>query len=381
MIKGFKIRLYPNTKQESLIWKHIGASRFIWNYMLDLQQKNHENGGKFISYFNMNKMLSPMKKQQDYMWLNEVSNATLKLMCINLGDTYVRFFNGAGHPKFKSKKRSKPSYPVRSDVFRFEHGYAIIEKLGKVKYKSDFNFPYGKGHKFSNVRLSFVNGKYMLSFSMECESQAFQLNNKPMGIDLGIKELAVVAYGDEQLVFHNINKSRKMRLLKSRIRHVQRSISRKYESSKERNSGDYVKTENIKREENKLKKLYAKVSNIHHNYIHQITHKLISLLPVRVTMENLKVSDMVRNRHLSRAIQEQCFYEFIRQMRYKCEWNNIQFTQADRFYPSSKTCSCCGTIKHDLKLSDRTYVCTICGLQIDRDYNAAINLMRYVDRL
>lgn len=377
MIKGFKIRIYPTKEQESLIWKHIGASRFIYNYMLDLQKKNYENGGKFISAFSMNKLLTPLKKQEEFKWLNEVSSVMLQCACGDLAEAYKHFFKGAGHPRFKSKKRSKPAFPIRCDCFRFDGGCVVIQKIGHIKYKSDFQFPEGKGHKSSNVRLSYVDGKYMLSFGMECENQAPKLTDKPMGIDLGVKELAVVACGKEQIVFHNINKSRKMRLMKKRIHHVQRSISRKYEASKKRNGGKYVKTENIKREECKLRKLHAKMANIRLNYIHQTTHKLISMLPAKVIMEDLNVSGMMKNKHLSKAIQEQCFYEFIRQMKYKCEWNSIPFQQVGRFYPSSKTCSCCGSIKHDLKLSDRTYVCSNCGLEIDRDYNAAINLMKY----
>ena len=191
--------------------------------------------------------------------------------------------------------------------------------------------------------------------------------------------MAVVAYGDRQLVFHNINKSKRIRDLNKRIRHVQRGISRKYEASKKRTGGRYEKTNNIRREEEKLRKLQARKTNIRSNYLHQTTHTLVSMLPRQVVMEDLNVSGMMKNRHLSKAVQEQCFYEFIRQMQYKCAWNGIRFLQVDRFYPSSKTCSCCGAIKRDLKLSDRIFECPNCGAVIDRDYNAAINLSRYTD--
>lgn len=160
------------------------------------------------------------------------------------------------------------------------------------------------------------------------------------------------------------------------MRHLKRSISRKYEQNRRGNT--FVKTNNIMRSEERLKKMYARMANIRTNYIRQTTHDLVSLLPKRVVMEDLNVIGMMKNRHLSKAIQEQCFAEFIRQMQYKCEWNGIEFVQVDRFYPSSKTCSCCGAIKHDLRLRDRVYVCAECGAEIDRDYNAAINLSRYV---
>lgn len=377
MIKGFKIRLYPNKEQESLIWEHIGASRFIWNYMLDIQQDNYKKGGKYINRFGMCNLLTPLKRVEEYSWLNSVSNSTLQCVCADLNDAYARFFKGAGFPKYKSKKRSKPTFPIRCDCLYFSERYAVVQKIGKIKYKTDFRIPVGKGNKFTNIRLSYINGKYMLSFGMECENQALELSDNSMGIDLGIKELAVVAYGDKEFVFHNINKSQKIRLIKKHIRHLQRDIFRKYESSRKRNGGKYIKTENIKRGEKRLARLYAKIKNIYSDYLHQITHKLVCMAPARVVMEDLNVSSMMKNKHLSKYIGEQCFSEFIRKMRYKCSWYGIQFQQADRFYPSSKTCSCCGAIKKDLKLSDRTYICVKCGLSIDRDYNAAINLSKY----
>ena len=236
--------------------------------------------------------------------------------------------------------------------------------------------PCEKETKYINPRISFVNNKWILTVSLECENQATELTDINMGIDLGVKDLAVVEFNNEKIVFYNINKSKKVRILKKRIQHTQRTISRKYECN--RKGSKYFKTNNILKEETKLRKLHYRLANIRNNYIHQTTHSLVKLLPKRVVMEDLNVTGMMSNRHLSKAIQEQGFNEFIRQMRYKCEWNNIEFVQVDRFYPSSKTCSNCGCIKSNLKLKDRTYVCEDCGFTIDRDYNAAINLSRYV---
>lgn len=360
-----------------MIWQHIGACRFIWNYMLALQIKRRENREKHLSGFDMVKIISPLKRQEEYIWLKDVSSNSLHRICLTLAEDYNLYFKkGSGFPRFKSKKKSKPSYPVRSNSMYFDRNSVRIEKIGHIKYKSDFEFLQGTGHKFCNAHISFNNGKYMLSFGIECENQAPILTDKSMGIDLGIKELAVVACGDEQIVFHNINKSKRVCDLKRKLKHTQRTISRKYEASKQR-TGRYEKTKNIEREEDKIRKLYARIANIRNDYLHQSTAKLISMLPRRVVMEDLNVCGMMKNKHLSKAIAEQCFYEFIRQMKYKCEWNGIDFVQADRFYPSSKTCSECGCIKRDLKLSDRVFVCPDCGFTIDRDYNAAINLMRY----
>lgn len=377
MIKSFKIRLYPTKEQEQLMWRHIGACRFIYNYMLEQQQKLYEAGEKHLSHFDMINLLKPLKNDGEHSWLYEVSATTLQRACGDLNEAYQGFFKKrTGFPKFKSKKRSRPSFPIDAENLWFDkNGFAHIIKLGKVKFKTDFVLPIGTGQKFFNPRVSNINGKWMLSFGIECENQAFELNDYSVGIDLGIKDSAVVAYGDKKLVFPNINKSKQIRLLKKRIKHLQCSISRKYEANKQGNK--YIKTRNIEREENRLRKLYARLSNIRNNYIHQSTHQIASLLPKRVVMEDLNVAGMMQNRHLSKAIQEQCFYEWIRQIKYKCEWRNIDFVQVDRFYPSSKTCHHCGCIKHNLKLKDRTFVCEECGYTEDRDFNAALNLMSY----
>ena len=376
MIKGYKIRIYPNKEQKILIEKHIGACRFIWNYMLNLQNENYKAGNKYISRFDMIRSLTPLKKQEEYQWLNEVSMSSLQNICTDLDKDFKGFFKKEHkYPKFKSKKKSKKSYPVCESRFYFKDSKHIqIQKLGIVKYKTDFKILIGK-HKFSNVRLSKELNKYFISFGLECESQVRKLNDYSMGIDLGVKDLAVVSYGENSLVFHNINKSSKMRKLNRELKHLQKSISRKYEANKQGNK--YIKTNNIIKAEEKFRKIHKKISDIRNNYIHQTTHKLIEFLPKRVVMEKLNVLGMMKNKHLSKAIGEQNFYKFIEYMKYKCEWNGIEFIQVDRFYPSSKKCSCCGNIKKDLKLSDRVYVCK-CGLNIDRDLNAAINLKNYV---
>ena len=375
MIKSFKIRIYPTKAQEELIWKHIGSCRYIWNWMLAKQEELYAAGEKHLSTFSMIKLLTPLKNDGEHGWLYDVSNTSLQIACQDLQKAYDKFFKKiSGFPKFKSRKRSKLSYPVCADRFYFVDNKTVqIQKLGKVRYKTDFNLPLYKEHKFSNPRITNRNGKWLLSFGMECENQTPKLTDMSMGIDLGTKDLAI-AECNGQIVFHNINKSKKMKELCKKQKHLQRSISRKYEANKK--CQKYIKTKNIERLENKLRKLYCHISNIRQNYIHQCTHALVSLLPSRVVMEDLNITGMMKNRHLARAIQEQCLYEFIRQMRYKCEWNGIEFVQANRFYPSSKTCSCCGNVKRDLKLSDRTYKCDICGLTIDRDYNAAINLSK-----
>lgn len=379
MIKSFKVRLYPTKEQEQLMWKHVGACRYIYNYMLEKQEELYKAGEKHLSQFDMIKLLTPLKNDGEHDWLNEISCVSLQKICGDLENAYRNFFNKrSGFPKFKSRKRSKTNFPIDPAKLWFDKsGFVHIIKLRSVKFKSDFELPIGSGCKFIGSRISNINGKWMLLFSLECEKQTFQLNNYNVGIDLGIKDSAIVAYSDKKLVFQNINKSKKIRMYEEQIRHTQRSISRKYEANKQGNK--YVKTKNIEKEEKKLRKLYTRISNIRNNYIHQSTRRIISLLPKKIIMEDLNIVGMMKNKHLSKAIQDQCFSEWIRQIKYKSEWVGIEFIQVNRFFPSSKTCHSCGCINHSLKLKDRMFVCPDCGYTEDRDYNAALNLMSYED--
>ena len=196
-----------------------------------------------------------------------------------------------------------------------------------------------------------------------------------MGNDLGVKELAVVSYNGNPIVFHNINKSRKMKTLVSKLKHLQRIQCRKYPTNSDNNGVN--KSKSLIKYENMIRDIHYKISNIRENYIHHITHYLISLYPERVVMEDLNVEGMRKNRYLAKSVQEECFSKFIFQMKYKCERNGIEFIQVDRFFPSSKLCHKCGNIKKKLKLSERTYVCEECGFTINRDFNAALNLEYY----
>lgn len=373
MYKGFKIRLYPTKEQEQKIWQHIGACRFVWNYLLNYQEDLYKIGSENHLYqFDMIKMIPSIKRK--YSWLNDVSCASLQIVCGNLCIAYKKYFAKlTNKPKFKSKKKSKQTFPVCNAVGKlyFKNDTVHIQKVGDIKYNAKHQIPQSKDTKFICAYISYINKKWILTMSIECESQTRELNGK-MGIDLGIKELAVVSYNDKQIVFNNINKSKRVRTLKSKLKHLQRKVARKYNTN-----GNYNKSKAIEKTESQIKEIYYHLSNIRNNYIHKCTHKLIEMFPSRVVMEDLNVLAMLKNKHLSDLVAEQHLYEFIRQMKYKCKWNGIEFIQANRYFSSSKTCSKCGNIKRNLKLSDRTYHCSKCGLIIDRDYNAAINLMNY----
>ena len=347
--------------------------------MLSWQEENFSNGGKFVHEFGMNNMLKPLKDQEEYRWLKEVSNTSLKRICRDLDKAYRLFFEKKQwHPRFKSKKKMKPTYPICCENFLVQNSCFRVQKVGLIRYKSDYVFPEGKGHKFIDVRLHIEDDKYYITFLLEHESQVFDLTNKPMGIDLGVKELAIVAFGDDNIYFHNINKSKRIQEVKKKIKYIQRSISRKYRASVKK-TGVWTKTNNIAKMERKYSRLNKRIVGIRKNYMHQITHQLIMMLPSKVVMEHLNVSGMLKNKHLSGVVRDQAFYEFTMMMSRKCLYAGILFIQAPRFFPSSKMCSCCGNIKRDLKLSDRTYICSNCGLIIDRDYNAAINLSKYTE--
>ena len=379
MYKGYTIRIYPTKDQEELLRKHIGCCRFIWNQMIEVQKENYKNGEKYISKFSMIKLIPSIKKELP--WLNEVSMSSLQRVCDDLNNSYQRFFKKiSNYPKFKSKKRSKLSYPVRCDSFYFENGYVKVEKLGKIKYKADYkNLNLEEISKFSDVRISNENDKWILTFSVEYENQVFTEKYGSLGIDLGVGRLAVVSHNGKKLEYKNINKSKRIKQLKQKLKHVQRVISRKYEVGNKLNEKKYQKTNQILKYEKLLKRIYRKISNIRKDQRHKITRELVNLNPAVVIMEDLNVKGMMKNKHLSRSIGEMGFYDFIRIMKYKCEESNIKFIQANRFFPSSKTCSQCGCIHKGLKLSDRIFECPSCGFTTDRDHNAAMNLEHYFD--
>lgn len=371
MIKSVKMRLLPTKEQELLMLKTIGCSRFAYNWALNRCNELYKSGEKY-SMANIRKEFTQLKKQDDFKWLNEVSNTTMVESMRNLDKAFKSFFKKKSkYPKFKSKRKSRQSFYVRYDSLYFKDNICNIEKIGKVKFKTNYDIP---NCKYTNPYCNYDGKYWYLSFGFEHNENQVVLNEDlSVGIDLGIKNLAIVNVLDEPI--KNINKTKKVKKLKKRLKRLQKQLSRKYEENKCGNN--FVKTNNIIKLEKQIKLLHRKLSNIRSNHIHQATNKIVKLCPYRVVMEDLNISGMMKNKHLSKAIQEQCFYEFIRQIKYKCEFNGIEFIQADRFYPSSKTCSCCGEIKSTLKLKDRGYKCEHCGIEIDRDKNASINLGNY----
>lgn len=397
MYKSYKIRLLPTKEQEMQMLKTINICRFAYNFGLDYCMKYYEENKKSINSRKVRDLF--IKNKEQYSWISEVSSTAYANEFDNLDKAYSNFFKKQkekgyikfsektirkaiiqkrnltfydmnGHPKFKKKKDLRQSFYVRSDRININKTNCTlnIERVGRVKYKSDRKIPKGK---YSNPVCSF-NGKYwILSFGIEVESQDVQLSNESIGIDLGIKTLATCS---NKMTFGNINKSKKVINLKKKLKRLQRQCSRKYEMNKK--DDKFVKTNNIIKVEKVIKLLHKKLSDIRVNHIHQATNKITKQFPRRIVLEDLNIRGMMKNKHLSKAIQECMFYEFRRQIEYKAKYYGIEVVIADRFYPSSKLCSCCGKIKKDLKLKDRIYTCD-CGNHIDRDYQASLNLSNY----
>ena len=373
MIKSIKIRLSPTKEQEELMFQSVGIARFAYNWGLSKWEEMYKEGIKPSKAKIRKEFNNSIRKNDDFKWLYNVSGQITAQAFADLEDAYKNFFDGlAQRPKFKNKKKSKKSFYVRYDAIKFSNNRVNIEKIGKVKYSSNYKIP--KLDKYTNPRCHFDGKYWYLTFGFEHgESQASLNEDLSIGIDLGISHLAIVNHLDKPI--KNINKSKEVRRLKKKLKRLQRQVSRKYEMNKK--GSKFVKTNNIIKLERQIKLVHRRLNNIRNNHIHQATSKIIKLNPYRVVMEDLNVSGMMKNKHLAEKIAEQKFYEFKRQMKYKCQFNKIEFALADRWYPSSKTCSRCGGIKKDLKLSDRTYICNECGLVIDRDKNASINLGNY----
>ena len=373
MIKSIKIRLSPTKEQEELMFQSVGIARFAYNWGLSKWEEMYKEGIKPSKAKIRKEFNNSIRKNDDFKWLYNVSGQITAQAFADLEDAYKNFFDGlAQRPKFKNKKKSKKSFYVRYDAIKFSNNRVNIEKIGKVKYSSNYKIP--KLDKYTNPRCHFDGKYWYLTLGFEHgESQASLNEDLSIGIDLGISHLAIVNHLDKPI--KNINKSKEVRRLKKKLKRLQRQVSRKYEMNKK--GSKFVKTNNIIKLERQIKLVHRRLNNIRNNHIHQATSKIIKLNPYRVVMEDLNVSGMMKNKHLAEKIAEQKFYEFKRQMKYKCEFNKIEFFEADRWYPSSKACSCCKNIKKDLKLSDRTYICNECGLVIDRDKNASINLGNY----
>lgn len=385
MIKTIRVMLLLNNKQKTKLFQYANTARFAYNWALGREQENYKNGGKFISDGDLRKEFTQLKKTDEYAWLNEIDCDVPKQAIKDACEAYRDFFKGyTKFPRFKSKKHSIPKFYQDNVKIKFTDTHIklmLVAGKGKATSKRNQKFcrirlaEHGRipteNVKYMNPRIKYDGLNWYITVGIEYEDSTTLPSNEGIGIDLGIKDLAICCDGN---TYKNINKTQRVKKLEKRKRRLQRSISRKYEKNKKGES--YCKTSNIIKSEKELLKLNHRLTNIRQNYLHQTTTEIVKTKPSFIVLEDLNVKGMMKNRHLSKAIQQQCFGEFRRQIEYKSAWNNISVIIADRFFPSSKLCSCCGAIKKDLRLSDRVYKCE-CGNVIDRDYQAALNLKKY----
>ena len=371
MIKSIKIQLKPNNKQNSLLFQCAGTARWAYNWTLDRQRKNYQSGGKFISDNDLRKELTQLKKTDELKWLNKYSNNITKQAIKDACDAYKKFFNKlAEKPKFKSKRKSKPAFYHDNITIKITQTHVQIEKLGKIKLAEYGRIP--TNSKYLNPRVTYDGLNWWVSIGIEMDDMTISKpTSDPIGIDVGVKDLATVSTGK---VYKNINKTKAVKKANKRLNRLQKQASRQYDKNyKNKIKG---KGKNLLKLEKIINKTYKRLTNIRTNHLHQATFALVKIKPEYIVIEDLNVSGMMKNKHLSKAVAEQSLRDFRQQLKYKCLWYSVPLILADRWYPSSKTCSHCGTIKKDLKLSDRVYRCE-CGNVMDRDLNASINLREY----
>ena len=381
MVKAIKVMLIPNNVQQTKLFQYAGASRFAYNWALAREKENYEKGGRFIPDTELRKEFTRLRNSDEYAWLLNVSNNVTKQAIKDACSAYKNFFKGLQrYPRFKTKKKSMPKFyqdnikiQFRDTHVKFE-GFSFSRKANKQKLNWVKLAEHGRiptDAKYRNPRVSFDGLNWWISVCVEFPDCRDRSNHDGIGIDLGIKDLAICSDGN---TYKNINKSQTVKKLEKCKRRLQRSVSRKYEHNKK--GGSYCKTNNIVKKEKLLLKVNHRLANIRKDYLNQTTSEIVNRKPRFICIEDLNVSGMIKNRHLSKAVQNQGFFEFRKQLEYKCNDRGIQLIVADRSYPSSKRCSCCGKIKKDLRLSDRTYKCE-CGNVIDRDFQASLNLKAY----
>jgi len=311
----------------------------------------------------------------EYQWIKSVSSKAVKQAIMNGEKAFKRFFKGESKfPRFKKKKRQdvKSYFPKNNATdWTIERHRLKIPTLGFVQLKEKSYIPTKSLVKSGTV--SMQAGRYFVSVLVEMEEKASETTTKiaGIGIDLGIKELATVSNGNK---FKNINKTSNIKKLEKKLKREQKCLSRKYESKKKRGEKTATYSANINKKVKEVQAIHMKLTNIRQDYVNKVVNEIVKTKPSYTTIEDLNVSGMMKNRHLAKAIAQQNFYYFRTKLQYKCKLNGIELRIVDRFYPSSKMCSGCGHIKKDLNLSNRTYICDECGLVIDRDFNASINL-------
>ena len=399
MIRSLRIKLLPNNKQRTKLFQFAGASRFAYNWALDRQMANYYAGRKLQSDCELRREFTKFRNTGEATWLLEVSNNVTKQAIKDLCIAYRNFFRKQkkagyvkfspkkmahcasigkkltvydmnGHPKFRSKKNGDFSFYQDNMKIQFINTHVKLECIADSKRRNRQRANWVRLAEKGRIP---IDGKYT-NPRITFDGENWWLFSEGIGIDLGIKDLAITSDSDK---VRNINKTNVIKKLKNKRRRLQRQVSRKYHMNKKGES--YCKTSNLVKSEKRLLRINHRLANIRGNHVHQATAAIIRRKPSFICLEDLNVQGIMKNKHLAEKVQEQNFYEFRRQIEYKAHWARVKVVIADRWYPSSKTCIGCGYVKKDLKLSDRTYICPHCGNVIDRDFQAALNLKRYGD--
>ena len=375
LLKSFKTEINPTEEQKVKIRKTIGTCRYIYNFYLAHNKELHDNGEKFMSGKSFSVWLNNeyLPQNPDKLWIKEVSSKSVKRSIENGCVAFTRFFkHQSAFPNFKKKGKSDVKmYFVKNNPkdCRCERHRMNIPSLGWVRMKEKGYVPTTKdGYVMKSGHVSIKADRYYVSVLIEIPNNKTADNSKEgIGIDLGLKDFAIVSNGK---TYKNINKSAKLKKLEKQLIREQRSLSRKYENLKK---GESTQRANIQKQKLKVQKLHHKIDNIRTDYINKTIAEIVKTKPLYITIEDLNVSGMMKNKHLSKAVASQKFYEFRTKLQAKCKESGIELRVVDRWYPSSKTCHCCRAVKKDLKLSDRIFQCD-CGYIEDRDFNAALNL-------
>ena len=374
MLKSFKTEINPTPEQKAKINKTIGTCRYIYNFYLSHNKELYDKSSEFMSGKSFSVWLNNeyIPNNPDKLWIKEVSTKSVKRSIENGCAAFSRFFkHQSAFPKFKKKGKSDVKmYFVRNsptDCLCERHRLKI-PTLGWVRIKEKGYIPTTKdGFTIRSGTISIKAGRYYVSALVEVPDKVTSSNySVGIGIDLGLKDFAIVSNGK---TYKNINKSTRLKKLEKQLRREQRCLSRRYENSKKGESTQ----KNIQKQVLKVQKLHHRIDNIRTDYSNKTIAEIVKTKPSYITIEDLNVSGMMKNRHLSKAVASQKFYEFRTKLKAKCAENGIELRIVDRWYPSSKTCHRCGNIKKDLRLSDRTYRCE-CGYVEDRDFNASLNL-------
>ena len=375
LLKSFKTEINPTEEQKARIRRTIGTCRYVYNFYLGHNKALHDNGEKFMTGKSFSLWLNNeyIPDNPDKTWIREVYSKAVKKSIEDGCTAFTRFFkHQSDFPKFKKKGKSDVKmYFVRNNPkdCQCERHRLKIPTLGWVRIKEKGYIPTTKdGYMIRSGTVSVKAGRFYVSVLVEIPDVNINNNlNEGIGIDLGLKDFAIISNGK---TYRNINKSAGLKKLEKQLIREQRSLSRKYENLKK---GESTQRANIQKQKLKVQKLHHKMDNIRTDYINKTIAEIVKTKPSYITIEDLNVKGMMKNRCLSKAVASQKFYEFRTRLKAKCDENGIELRVADRFYPSSKTCHHCGSVRKNLKLSDRIYRCE-CGYVADRDLNAALNL-------